>query len=77
MELKKFFIVEACHPNTGQIREIKVFTTKKEAFKYARELARETFYLIDVISSEGLIAYANYDDLKTNKKLFQNRLLLV
>lgn len=72
MEIKKFFIVEVSHPNTGQIKGIKVFTTKTEAFKYARELARETFYLIDVISREGLIAYANYDGLKTGGKLFQN-----
>lgn len=71
MELRNFFIVEASHPNTGQMREIKVFTTKTEAFKYARELAKETLYLIDVISKEGLIACANYDSLKTHGKLFK------
>jgi hypothetical protein len=71
MELKKFFIVEASHPNTMQMREIKVFTTKTEAFKYARELARETFYLIDVISKKGLIACANHDDLRTDGMLFK------
>jgi hypothetical protein len=50
MELKKFYMVELRHPNTGRTIEMKVFTTKKEAFKYARKSARETFYEIDVIS---------------------------
>lgn len=49
MELKKFYIVELRHPNTGRTIEIKVFITKKEAFKCARKSARETFYEIDVI----------------------------
>jgi len=73
MEVKKFFIVKASHPNSMQIREIKVFTTKTEAFKYAKELARETFYLIDVISKKGLIACANYDDLRTYGMLFKSK----
>jgi len=70
MELKKFFIVEARHPNSGKTIEIKVFSAKTESLKYARQLAKETFYWIDVISKEGLIACANYDDLKTDGKLF-------
>jgi len=71
MELKKFFIVEARHPNMGNTIEIKVFSTKTESLKYARQLAKETFNQIDVISKEGLIALANYDDLRTNGKLFK------
>jgi len=43
MELKKFFIVEARHPNTGKTTEIKVFSTKTEALKDARQLAKETW----------------------------------
>jgi len=71
MELEKFFIVEAHHPNMWTTIEIKAFSTKKEAFDYARQLAKETFYLVDVISKEGLIACANYDDLRTDGKLFK------
>jgi len=71
MELKKFFIVEARHPNTGKTTEIKVFSTKTEALKDARQLAKETSDQIDVVSKEGLIACANYDDLKTCGKLFK------
>lgn len=73
MEIEKFFMVEARHPNMGTTIEMKVFSTKKEAFDYARRLARETFYLIDVISKEGLVACANYDDLRTDGKLFKHR----
>ena len=71
MELKKFFIVEGRHPNIGTTVEIKVFSTKKEALKYARQLANETSNWIDVVSKEGLIACANYDDLNTCGKLFK------
>jgi hypothetical protein len=71
MEIEEFFIVEARHPNMGTTIEIKVFSTKKEAFACARRLAKETFYLVDVTSKEGLIACANYDDLKTDGKLFK------
>jgi hypothetical protein len=72
MELKKFYIVEAKHSNSGRITETKVFSTKKEAFECARQLARDSFDEIDVISNEGLLACANYDDLRTNGKLFKN-----
>jgi len=71
MEIKRFFIVEARHPNTGQTIERKVFSAKEGAFMYARHLAKETFNEIDVISKEGLIACANYDDLRTNAMLFK------
>jgi len=73
MEIEEFFIIEARHPNMGTTIEIKVFSTKEEAFEYARRLARETFYLIDVVSKEGLIACANYDDLKAEGKLFKRK----
>jgi hypothetical protein len=72
LELRKFYVVEARHPNLGKVTETKVFSTKKEAFEYARQLAKDTFDEIDVISNEGLIACANYDDLRTNGKLFKN-----
>jgi hypothetical protein len=71
MEFEKFFIVEARHPNMGTTMEIKVFSTKKEAFDHARQLAKETFYLVDVISKEGLIACASYDFLRTDGQLFK------
>ncbi len=73
MELGKFFIVESRHPNTGTTEEVRVFSTKKEAFDYARYLAKETFNLIDVIAKEGLIACANYDDLRTDGVLFKSK----
>jgi len=73
MELEKFFIVEAKHPNMGTTIETRVFSTKREAFECARRLAKETFYLIDVISREGLVACANYDDLRTDGKLFKHK----
>ena len=73
MELEKFFIVEARHPNMGITSELKVFSTKKEAIKYAKHLAKDTFYLIDVVSKKGLIARANYDDLRTDGVLFTEK----
>lgn len=73
MELKKLFIVEATHPNMGTIIEQRVFSTKKEAFTYARHLARVTFYLKDVFNKEGAIAHANYDDLRTDGVLLRKR----
>jgi hypothetical protein len=73
MKLERFYIVEARHPNIQIMKELRVFTNKKEAFNRARRLAEETFYEIDVISQDGLIARANYDDLPTDGKLFKEK----
>ncbi len=59
MELKTFYIVEARHPNLGIITEIKVFTTKKEALKFAHMLAEKTADEIEVFSKKGLIKRLN------------------
>jgi hypothetical protein len=73
MELKKFFIVEARHPNVGTTIELKVFSTKKEALRCARHLARVSFFMIDVFTKEGTIARANYDDLRTDGVVFKEK----
>ncbi len=59
MKLDKYYVVTAVHPNLCFIVERKIFTTKKEALSYARSLAKETFYEIDVTSDKGRIGSAN------------------
>ncbi|MCW4046478.1 MAG: hypothetical protein NWE99_02805 [Candidatus Bathyarchaeota archaeon] len=52
---------------------MRVFSTKKEAIECAKQLAKDTADQIDVVSKEGLIARANYDDLRTDGVLFREK----
>lgn len=62
MELKEFYIVKAQHPNVGIMTELKVFTKKEEALRFAGKLAQETADEIEVFSKKGLIKRFNPAD---------------